>query len=450
MDNKSRFHSGARIKYFIVGAVVVTLGLIFYFGSESTTLEVETFEAQKGEFVVDVVVSGEIKAHNPVSIKFSRITGLSTYMKIVKLVPEDEFVEKGDFLVQVDGSDLEDRISNYELTLTTKYQELEVLLAQQRTDSVRRENQLKTIQLNLELNKATFLKSKFEQENKRREMEISMQLAELRLLDKIDEIESKKLENIAKLNTIYDEVRRYEKYVSDYTKRLEETIIYAPVSGMVVYKEARLRTDTGAASTKEKIRLGVSVYYREPLMELTDLSEMLVETAVNEIEVGKIKRENEVIIKIDKNKKVYYGTISRIATIAEKVYIDPTNREKFRNLYTIEILVKNTEENTENNGRLKPGMSATCRIITDRVPDAVYVPIQSVFEVENETYVYVKDGETYEKTPVVIGIKNNDYVVVEEGLEPGQLVTFRDPYKKLQDVGKKSEVPITNQAVNIK
>jgi len=449
MNNKSRFHSGARIKYFIVGAAILTLSLIIYFDDESTTYEVETFETLQGEFIVDVVGSGELKARNPVSIKFPRITGLSTYMKIIKLVPEGEFVEKGDFLVQVDASDLEDRIFNYELTLATKYQELDVLLAQQRTDSVRRENQLKKIQLDLELNKATFLKSKFEKENKRREMEISMQLAELRLLDKIDEIESTKLENIAKLNTIYDEVKRHEKYVSDYTKRLEETIIYAPVSGMVVYNEARLRTDTGPTS-QEKIRLGVSVYYRESLMELTDLSEMLVETAVNEIEVGKIKRENEVIITIDKNKKVYYGTVSRIATIAEKVYIDPANREKFRNLYTVEVLVKNTEENTENNSQLKPGMSAICRIITDRIPDAVYVPIQSVFEVEDETYVYVKDGETYEKTPVVIGIKNNDYVVVEEGLEPGQLVTFRDPYKKLQDVGKKSEVPITNQAVNIK
>jgi len=449
MNKKSRFQGAASIKYFIVGAAILALGLIIYFDNESTTYEVETFETLKGEFIVDVVVSGELKARNPLNIKFLRIIGLSTYMKIIKLVPEGEFVEKGDFLVQVDGSDLEDRIFNYELTLATKYQELDVLLAQQRTDSVRRENQLKKIQLDLELNKATFLKSKFEQENKRREMEISMQLAELKLLDKIDEIESTKLENKEKINIKYDEMKRYIKYVDDYTKRLKETIIYAPVPGMVVYKEARIRTDTGPTS-QEKIRLGVSVYYRESLMELTDLSEMLVETAVNEIEVGKIKRENEVIITLDINKKLYYGTVSRVATLAQKVYINPANRDKFRNLYTIEIAIKNTEANIENNSQLKPGMSATCRIITDRLQDVVSIPIQSVFEEGDEAYVYVKDGETYEKTPVVIGIKNNDYIVVKEGLEPGQLVTFRDPYKKLQDVGKKSEVQITNQAVNIK
>ena len=449
MNKKSRFQGAARIKYFIVGAAILTLGLIIYFGDESSTYEVETFEALKGEFIVDVVVSGELKASNPINVKFPRITGLSTYLKIIKLVPEGEFVEKGDFLVQVDASDLEDRIYNYESILATKYQELDVLLAQQRTDSVRRENQLKKIQLDLELNKATFLKSKFEQENKRREMEISMQLAELRILDKKDEIESKKLENKEKINIKYDEMKRYIKYVDDYTKRLKETIIYAPVPGMVVYNEARIRTDTGPTS-QEKIRLGVSVYYREPLMELTDLSEMLVETAVNEIEVGKIKRKNEVIITLDINKRVYYGTVSRVATLAQKVFINPTNRDNFRNLYTIEIAIKNTESNIENNSPLKPGMSATCTIITDRLPDAVYIPIQSVFEVGDETYVYVKDGETYEKTPVVIGIKNNDYIVIKEGLKSGQLVTFRDPYKKLQDVGKKSEVSITNQAVNIK
>jgi len=54
MNNKSRFHIGTRIKYFIVGAAVLTLGLIIYFDNESSTYEVETFETLQGEFIVDV------------------------------------------------------------------------------------------------------------------------------------------------------------------------------------------------------------------------------------------------------------------------------------------------------------------------------------------------------------------------------------------------------------
>ena len=421
---------GALIKFLIVGAAILTLGLIVYLGYESTAIEVETFEALKGEFIVDVAVSGELKSLRSTKIAGPRLIG---DLKIVKLAPEGEYVEEGDFLIQFDTSYLEERLHNYESILATKYQELEVLLAQQKTDSVRRGNQLKKDQLQLELDKMGSLSSQFDAEIEKQHDKIGMQMKELQILNKADEIEITKLENRDKLTIKYEEIKRYKKYVDDYKKRIDDTIVYAPVPGMVVYLEVYMGM---GVLRREKIRVGAtSLFYGEPFIELSDLSEMLVKTAVNEIEVGKIKRNQEVIIKLDTDKRVYYGTVSRVATLAEKVYVNPNTRDEFRNLYTVEIAIKNSEENTENNGALIPGMSAACRIITDRLQDVVYIPIQSVIEVEDETFVYVKDGGTYKKSPIVTGVKNKDYIVIKEGLEPGQLVTLRDPYKKLQGIG---------------
>ncbi|KPK96156.1 hypothetical protein AMJ80_01620 [bacterium SM23_31] len=425
-----RIPGGNRAKFLTVGMAILTLGLIVYLGYKSTAIEVETFEAIRGEFIVDVVASGEFK-----SLRSTKIAGPSGLgeIKIIDLAPENEYVEKGDFLIQFDDSYLEERLYNYKSTLATKYQELEVLLAQQRTDSVRRGNQLKKDQLQLELDKIGSLSSQFDAEIEKQRDQIGMHMKELQLLDKADEIESKKLENREKLIIKYEEIKRYEKYVDDYTKRLGETTVYAPVPGMVVYLEVYM--GLGVLS-REKVRVGAtSIFYGEPFIELSDLSEMLVKTAVNEIEVGKIKRNQEVIVKLDTDERIYYGTVSRIATLAEKVYVNPNTRNEFRNLYTVEIAIKNSEENTENNGALIPGMSATCTIITDRLQDAVYIPIQSVFEAENETFVYVKDGGTYKKSPIVTGVKNKDYVVIKKGLESGQIVALRDPYKKLQGIG---------------
>jgi len=419
-----------RAKFLIVGGAILTLGLIMYFGYESTAFEVETFEAIKGEFIVDVTVSGELKSLRSTKIAGPRLIGDS---KIVKLVPEGEYVEEGDFLIQFDTSYLEERLHNYESILATKYQELDVLLAQQKTDSVRRGNQLKKDQLQLELDKMGSLSSQFDAEIEKQRDQIGMQMKELQILNKADEIESTKLENRDKLIIKYEEIKRYKKYVDDYKKRIDDTIVYAPVPGMVVYLEVYMGL---GVLRKEKIRVGASsIFYGEPFIELSDLSEMLVKTAVNEIEVGKIKRNQEVIIKLDTDKRVYYGTVSRVATLAEKVYVNPNTRDKFRNLYTVEIAIKNSEENAENNGALIPGMSAACRIITDRLQDVVYIPVQSVIKEGDDAFVYVKDGGTYKKSPVVTGVKNKDYVVIKEGLEPGKLVTLRDPYKKLQGSG---------------
>ena len=82
---------------------------------------------------------------------------------------------------------------------------------------------------------------------------------------------------------------------------------------------------------------------------------------------------------------------------------------------------------------MKPGMSSTCQIITDRLDTAVFVPIQSVFEEEGKTFVY--EGGGFDKKFIATGQRNADFIVVEEGLEPGQQVALRDPYSQLEAIG---------------
>ena len=101
-------------------------------------------------------------------------------------------------------------------------------------------------------------------------------------------------------------------------------------------------------------------------------------------------------------------------------------------MFNIEVAIENTDESL-----LKPGMSATCKIITDRLEDVTFVPIQSVFEdAEGNTFVYVKSGLGYVKTDVEVGQKNSSFITIEEGLEAGQLVTLLDPTMTLLQIGK--------------
>ena len=103
----------------------------------------------------------------------------------------------------------------------------------------------------------------------------------------------------------------------------------------------------------------------------------------------------------------------------------------------------------EGDVRLKPGMTATCHVVVETIPprptaapDSVqseaaevatatpmplYIPLDAVFEKDGRTLVYRLMGGQPEEREVKLGQKNEDFVIIEEGLAPGDHVALRDP-----------------------
>ena len=64
----------------------------------------------------------------------------------------------------------------------------------------------------------------------------------------------------------------------------------------------------------------------------------------------------------------------------------------------------------------------------------LYIPLDAVFEKDGRTVVYrIVDGQPQEAV-VVLGKRNQDYVVIEDGLIPGDRVTLRDPTLTNDDI----------------
>ncbi len=67
--------------------------------------------------------------------------------------------------------------------------------------------------------------------------------------------------------------------------------------------------------------------------------------------------------------------------------------------------------------------------------EPLYIPIDAVFEKGGETVLYrLEDGQTVEQL-VVLGKRNDNYVIVQEGLGPDDRVTLRDPMIILDKLG---------------
>jgi len=97
------------------------------------------------------------------------------------------------------------------------------------------------------------------------------------------------------------------------------------------------------------------------------------------------------------------------------------------------------EEDDQLEVLLRPGLLADVEIIVEKIPNAVYIPSQAVFDKDGQPVVYVKTGNRFEARSVKFSKQSESTMVVAEGLKPGELVALADPEAKATD--KKSEKP---------
>ncbi|MFC1553072.1 efflux RND transporter periplasmic adaptor subunit [candidate division KSB1 bacterium] len=390
-------------------------------------ITIETTTVLQGEFVVDVEVSGELKAHQ--SRKIKGVKELGSKNKIAKIAPEADIVQEGDFLISFDTTDLKKKITDEEVNLDDKKKELIELIETQKKDSLKLERELLIQKLNFDQYQLEYELTKFLPDNEKRAAEIEMKKKELDYYDKIDEIESKKLEYKDKISRKITEIGKIEDKILKYNDDLNKSTIYAPITGLVLYQEV-----SAGLGVKEKIRVGSEVSYSYTLIELPDLSTMCIKTSITEMDISMVKVGQEVIVNLDRDDSKYTGRVIDVAQMERVTYIySPTGERKMTSVYDVEIEILD-----KNEGKLKPGMKVTCNIITNKLEDKIYVTFSAVFDMEDKIYVFVKKDGDFIKTPVTLGLKNREYVVIENGLVAGQEIALENPFSLPQDKEKNS------------
>jgi HlyD family secretion protein len=184
--------------------------------------------------------------------------------------------------------------------------------------------------------------------------------------------------------------------------------IVSPASGSVILIEV----EEGEIVTSG----AVSYTSGTTLMTVADLSRMQIKAGVNEVDVGKIRFGQDVVIDVDAYPNVKYnGVITHIAPAARD--------EQGVKIFDVEIDIVDSDE------RLRPGMTANIEIQGDHKTDILTVPIEAVFKKQGRYVAYVFDGSENEpvEREVVTGISNISSVEIVEGLTEGDVVALYDP-----------------------
>jgi HlyD family secretion protein len=209
------------------------------------------------------------------------------------------------------------------------------------------------------------------------------------------------------------EVIRAKIALDEVEERLEETEIFAPITGVIIEK---------LVEEGQIIASGISnVNGGTALATLADMSRLFIIADIDETDIGVIKIGHEVTITADAfSDRQFKGRVKRIAPqglVENSITIFKVK---------IEVLGKGRKV-------LKPMMSANIDIVTEHVEKAIFTSRAGIRDGEQGKFAMVLKDDKPEKVTVMTGIRNPIHVQIVSGLIFGDQVILGDWEKALEE-----------------
>ena len=195
------------------------------------------------------------------------------------------------------------------------------------------------------------------------------------------------------------DLRSAQATLSRYLSDLSETVIKAPVAGLI---------------TDINFDKGEQTSLSEPIISMIGLSKMQIEVDVPESDITKIEIGDQVDITLDafSYEDIFEGTI---------IFIDPA-----ATVINDVIYYKVKVSFNELNDKIKSGMTADLIISTDSRENILVAPLRSIIYSEGEKYIKILENGNIVDKLVITGLKGDDGLVeIISGIKEGdKIITF--------------------------
>ena len=177
-------------------------------------------------------------------------------------------------------------------------------------------------------------------------------------------------------------------------QQLDDTVVYAPLDGVVQEKKA---------SVGEYLAAGA------PVATVVRMDPLRLRVEVPERESHGVRMGQSVRVTMEGDEQTYLGYIKRLS---------PTISEQNR--------VLAVEADVRNNGRLRPGAFVKAEIVTNQTNTAVTIPPNALVTFAGiDKVIVVENGKAVEKS-VTVGRRGDNWLEIKSGVNVGDSVVL-DP-----------------------
>jgi RND family efflux transporter MFP subunit len=168
---------------------------------------------------------------------------------------------------------------------------------------------------------------------------------------------------------------------------------------------------------KDPLELGVSVHFKQALFSISNLSQIQVRAFVHESEVKKVRPGISAEVEVEALPGLtLHGTVQDVAN-----FYDSTRHWLSGGVKEYETIIR-IDGSAE--AGLKPGMTSQVRIHVGDLSDCLVVPVPAVVEHDGHHFCYVLGGVDAERRRVTIGASTENLVEITGGLVEGEKVAL--------------------------
>ncbi|MCP3444711.1 divalent metal ion exporter adaptor subunit IhpB [Bradyrhizobium sp. CCGUVB14] len=182
-----------------------------------------------------------------------------------------------------------------------------------------------------------------------------------------------------------------------------------------------LKAPIAGTIIERQISLGEYASEQKPAFVVADLSTIWVDLSIYRQDLKRVRLKDEVLIDPDDGRGEIKGTISYIAPVGSSETQTALAR----------VVLQNPD------GRLRPGLFVTARLILAARNVAVAVRRSAIQTLENRTIVFVReDSDKIEARPVELGDSDPQFIEIKAGLTAGEHYVAENSFVVKAEMGK--------------
>jgi RND family efflux transporter MFP subunit len=388
----------------------VVLGAV-RFSRRSPT--VPTMEVKRGEFLDTLQFRGEVKALKSVTISAPADAG---DLQIIKLAGDGTAVKPNDVVVEFDGTKTAQDLAQFKSAFKSAEATIEQAKAQARLTEEEDKTAVLKAGYDVQAAKLEASKQEIVSQIEGEEAKLKLADAEQKLREATTKQKSDTTLNKSNIESAEQASMKAKFDMEKAEQALAKMSVRAPSAGTI----SILQHWTG--NGESPYRSGDRAWPGAAIAELPDASTLRISARVDETERGRLALKQTVTVSLNAlPDRQFTGHIERISAIAS---LDFSSGWPITRNFILEILLDQTDS------RFKPGISGQVNVIVDRVPDAITLPAQALFQKSGQDVAYVWQGTQFEERAVEVGRRSGDKVLVAKGVRAGEQVALKDPTVK--------------------
>ncbi|MCG8462425.1 MAG: efflux RND transporter periplasmic adaptor subunit [Holophagales bacterium] len=373
------------------------------------------YRVEMGELLHRITADGELEAARTVQLTVP--STIRSSVTIAWIAPEGSQVEEGEVVLRFDAVDMQKRLEDGNSALAKVRLEMERSRIQGDQTLTQLEKDHRLAELELE-HARRFRRTDSEVFARQDILEdaIDEQLASERQKNAEQAMANQTGLQGTELDILKIRERQALAMIQQAEQGLSSLEMKAPHTGILVY----VRDWRG-----DPPQVGKNLWPGQQVAEIPDLSELEAQVYVLEADAGGLEPEllADVVVQAHPD-RVLGGKVARVEPVAKPRI--PGSPVRY---FAVDITFDDSAlADGEGGAHLRPGQRVRSTLLVARQEDVLTVPRQAIFGgSEGNPRVWVRASGRFESRPVELGASNLGRVVIESGLDEGDVVALAEP-----------------------